>query len=108
MPFGNGSLICPRTRSWSAVLLALHADHTPVTKVERRTDTHREGFARLAVQQALTLFAAGRYDRAAIMRAAIVARARCEVTGATWGVCLSAALKGTRTVAKAARLRVAH
>ena len=105
MPFGNGSPIYPRTRSWSAVLLALHADRTPVTKVERRTDTHREGFARLAVQQALTL---ALYDRAAIMRAAIVAQARCEVTGATWGVCLSAALKGTWTVAKAARLRIAH
>jgi hypothetical protein len=45
------------------------------------------------------LVAAGRYDRAAIMRAAIQqAQSRRAVTGEAWGVCLSAALKGVWSV----------
>ena len=100
-----------RTLSWSDALLRLHADRVPVTKPERRANTRREAFAHAAAQRARAsiLVVAGRYDRAAIMRAAIVAaKARRAVTGETWGVCLSAALKGTWAVAKAARLRTAH
>ena len=100
-----------RTLAWSDALLRLHADRVPVTKDERRAHTRREAFANAAAQRARTsiLVVAGRYDRAAIMRAAIVAaKARREVTGETWGVCLSAALKGTWQVAKASRLRTSH
>ena len=101
----------PRTFSWSDALLRLHADRVPVTKPERRAHNRREAFANAAAQRARTsvLVIAGRYDRAAIMRAAIVAaKARREVTGEAWGVCLSAALKGTWAVARAARLRSSH
>ena len=101
----------PRTLSWSDALLRLHADRVPVTKPERRAHNRTSAFARAAELRARTsvLVVAGRYDRAAIMRAAIVAaKARREVTGEAWGVCLSAALKGTWAVARAARLRAAH
>ena len=88
-----------RTISWQSALAALHADRAPVTVAERRAHNRREAFANAAAQ----------HDRAAIMRAAIVAaQARREVTGEAWGICLSAALKGTWAVAKAARLRAAH
>ena len=100
-----------RTLSWSDALLRLHADRGSVTKPERRAHTRTNAFARAAAQRARAsvLVVAGRYDRAAIMRAAIVAaKARREVTGEAWGVCLSAALKGTWAVARAARLRAAH
>ena len=46
----------------------------------------------------------GSFDRSAIMRAAIrSARARMEVTGDAWGVCLSYALTGAWAAAKASR-----
>ena len=100
-----------RTLSWSAALTALHADRVLVAKPERRAHNRREAFSHAAAQRARAsvLIVAGRYDLAAIMRAAIVAaKARREVTGEAWGVCLSAALKGTWAVARAARLRAAH
>ena len=101
----------PRSLSWSAALADLHRDRVPVTKPERRAHNRREAFANAAAQRAhaSVLVVAGRYDRAAIMRAAIAAaKARRSVTGEAWGVCLSAALKGTWAVARAARLRAAH
>ena len=55
------------------------------------------------------LVVAGQFDRSAIMRTACaVAKARQTMTGETWGACLSAALKGVWTLAKAARLAMAH
>lgn len=55
------------------------------------------------------LIAAGAFDRSAIMATACAAaKARQSLTGETWGACLSAALKGTWQVAKAARLAAAH
>ena len=101
----------PRQLSWNAALAALHADRVPVTKLERRAHNRGNAFSHAAVQRARAsvLVVAGRYDRAAIMRAAIVAaKARRAVTGEVWGVCLSAALKGTWAVARAARFRAAH
>ena len=101
----------PRTLSWNSALAALHADRDPVTKPERRANTRSNAFARAAAQRARAsiLVVADRYDRAAIMRAAIAAaQARRSVTREAWGVCLSAALKGTWAVARAARLRAAH
>ena len=100
-----------RTISWQSALRALHNDRAPVTKPERRAHTRSNAFANAAAQRAraAVLIVAGRYDRAAIMRAAIVAaQARRSVTGEAWGVCLSAALKGIWQTTKAARLQVAH
>ena len=51
----------------------------------------------------------GVFDRSAIMRAAISsARARMEVTGDAWGVCMSYALKGAWAAAKGSHARRAH
>ena len=55
------------------------------------------------------LVAAGMFDRSAIMATACaVAKTRQTMTGETWGACLSTALKGVWTLAKAARLAAAH
>ena len=55
------------------------------------------------------LVVGGKFDRSAIMKAAIQqAQSRRAVTGEAWGVCLSAALRGVWSVAKAARLAAAH
>lgn len=52
---------------------------------------------------------AGAFDRAAIMATACaVAKARQGLTGEAWAACLSAALKGVWTLARAARLATAH
>ena len=51
----------------------------------------------------------GSFDRSAIMRAAISsARARVEVTGDAWGVCMSYALKGAWAAAKGSHARRVH
>jgi hypothetical protein len=51
----------------------------------------------------------GTFDRSAIMRAAVQsAKARAEVTGDAWGVCMSYALKGAWAVAKASRVGKVH
>lgn len=55
------------------------------------------------------LVVAGAFDRSAIMATACAAaKARQSLSGETWGVCLSAALKGTWALARAARLAAAH
>ena len=52
---------------------------------------------------------AGAYDRSAIMTTACtVAKARQALTGETWAACLSVALKGTWTLARAARAAALH
>ena len=102
-----------RQLSWSSAVQALRSDRAPVAGF--RAHLAAKGFAKLAADRArlsartAPFVVAGQYDRSAIMKAAIVAaQARKAVTGEAWGICLSAALKGTWQVAKAARLAVAH
>ena len=55
------------------------------------------------------LVVAGTFDRSAIMATACAAaKARQTITGETWGACLSVALKGVWSMAKAARLASAN
>ena len=102
-----------RQISWSSATQALRADRASTSGV--RAHLAAKGYAQLAADRArlsartAPFVVAGRYDRSAIMKVAIVAaQARKATTGEAWGVCLSAALKGTWQVAKAARLAVAH
>ena len=102
-----------RQLSWSSAVQTLRADRTSTTGLQAHLAA--KGFAKIAADRArisaraAPLVVAGQYDRSAIMKAAIVAaQARREATGEAWGVCLSAALKGTWQVAKAARLARAH
>lgn len=102
-----------RRISWSYAVQAMRQDRASTDGV--RAFQAAVGFAKLAADRArlsartAPLVVAGKFDRSAIMKAAIVAaQARRSVTGEAWGVCLSAALKGTWTVAKSARLAVAH
>ncbi|GJD53881.1 hypothetical protein OPKNFCMD_6660 [Methylobacterium crusticola] len=104
-----------RPLSWSAAMHELAADRLPSTGAERRAMAAQRAFAAAAEikvrREARTtpLIVAGRYDRKAIMVAAIAAaKARRAITNEAWGVCLSAALKGTWQVAKAARRAQAH
>ena len=102
-----------RQLSWSSAVQTLRADRAPVAGLHAHLAA--KGFAKIAADRArlsartAPLVVAGQYDRSAIMKAAIVAaQARKATTGEAWGICLSAALKGTWQVAKAARLAVAH
>lgn len=104
-----------RQVSWGAALSDLRNDRVQYAPGERAAVCRANGYAKLAADSArlsartLPLIVAGAYDRAAIMSAAIAsAQARRAVTGEAWGVCLSAALKGTWQVAKAARRAAAH
>ena len=102
-----------RQISWSSAVQTLRADRASTTGLQAHFAA--KGFAKIAADRArlsartAPFVVAGHYDRSAIMNAAIVAaQARREATGEAWGVCLSAALKGTWQVAKAARLARAH
>lgn len=102
-----------RQISWSSAVQALRTDRASNTGL--RAHLTAKDFAKIAADRArllartTPLVVAGKSDRSAIMNAAIVAaQARRSVTGEAWGVCLSAALKGTWAVAKSARLAVAH
>ncbi|WP_018264022.1 hypothetical protein [Methylobacterium sp. WSM2598] len=82
---------------------------------ERAAAARAAVFAKLSADRArgesrkAPFVVAGRYDRRAIMAAAIAAaQARRAVTGEAWGACLSAALKGAWQAAKAQRLARAH
>ncbi|WP_350371900.1 hypothetical protein [Methylobacterium oxalidis] len=99
-----------RSLSWAAALQALRADRVQLSSEQRRAHASREGFTKIAAKRANMIarvtpfYSAGKYNRSAIMSAAIEgARARRMVTGEAWNICLSAALKGTWQVAKAAR-----
>ncbi|WP_132251551.1 hypothetical protein [Methylobacterium segetis] len=102
-----------RSISWNAALRDLRADRMQVSAEARRAHCRREVFAKLAANRARQelrarpLVVAGRYDRRAIMAAA-VAQARREATGDAWASCLSAALTGVWQVAKVARRAAAH
>lgn len=102
-----------RSISWSSATQALRADRASTSGLHAHLAA--KGFAKIAADRArlsartAPLVVAGKFDRSAIMRAAIAAaQSRRAVTGEAWGVCLSAALKGTWQVAKAARLAAAH
>ena len=102
-----------RQISWSSAVHTLRADRAPIAGLHAHLAA--KGFAKIAADRArlsartVPLVVADQYDRSAIMKAAIVAaQARKAVTGEAWGVCLSAALKGTWQVAKATRAARAH
>jgi len=99
-----------RSISWTAALRDLRADRAQITFDQRRARLRCETFIKIAVDRARLAIRAsplvviGHYDRRAIMCTALAtARARQTVTGDLWRLCLSAALKGTWQVAKAAR-----
>lgn len=100
----------PRTFSWSAALRDIHSDRIHFAPGERRRLLREQGFADLAFRRASqgvnsrSLLSGNSFDRRVIMLLAIEsARARREVTGEPWRVCLSSALKGTWKAAKLAR-----
>ncbi|MFC5552861.1 hypothetical protein [Methylobacterium iners] len=102
-----------RSISWSYALQGLRADREQISKIERRAALAVSAFANLAFGRAQALgrvtplIVCGRFNRIAIMWAAtIAAKARRTVTGESWSVCLSAALKGTWQAARAARRQV--
>lgn len=99
-----------RTFSWSSALRQIRSDRIYLRPGDRQTLQRHRGFVEIAARRASakgncrTLLKGNSHDRRGIMRLAIEsARARREVTGETWSVCLSAALKGTWQAAKAAR-----
>lgn len=104
-----------RSISWTAAYRDMRQNRTQVSPAARHALNVANGYAKIAADRArlsartYPLVVAGQYDRAAIMRAATTAaKARRAATGEAWSVCLSAALKGTWTAAKAARLMGAH
>ena len=98
-----------RQISWTSALLDMRNDRVQVAPGQLRANAYAKFTADRLRAARPVLVAAGRYDRAAIMRAAIQqAQSRRAVTGEAWGVCLSAALKGVWSVAKAARFAAVH
>ena len=105
-----------RQISWTSALRDMRNDRVQVAPAERAAAFRANAYAKFTADRLRAagaarpvLVVAGRYDRAAIMRAAIQqAQSRRAVTGEAWGVCLSAALKGVWSVAKAVRLTAAH
>ena len=98
-----------RSLSWSAAIRDLHADRITFAPGERTAHCREQVFTKLACDRAQALAhtrplaAPGTYDRSAIVSSAnAAAKARREVTGERWSLCLSAALRGTWQAAKAA------
>jgi len=96
--------------SWSAAIRDIQSDRIQFASGERQAICRQQAFVEAAFLRAQwsrrvrPLVASGAYDRRAIMHSAVIAaRARREVTGEAWLVCISAALKGTWQAAKAAR-----
>lgn len=96
---------------WSAALRDIRADRIQLAPSERVARSRQQAFQKVAFLRAQAnacvrpFVVAGAYDRRAIMCSAVAAaKARRAVTGDTWRLCLSAALKGTWRAAKAARL----
>ena len=97
--------------SWSAAIRDIRADRIQLAPSERVARSRQQAFQKVAFLRAQAtarirpFVVAGAYDRRAIMCSAVAAaKARRAVTGDTWRVCLSAALKGTWRAAKATRL----
>ena len=100
-----------RTIDWSAAMRGLSAERRSFAPGERAAAIRAQAYAALAARTTSSrpLLSAGRYDRRAIMRAALVcARERCGVTGEPWSLCLSAALRGVWSTARAYRTAGAH
>lgn len=100
-----------RTIDWSAAMRGLSAERRPFAPGERAAAVRAQAYAALAARTASSrpLVVAGRYDRSAIMRAAVAcARERRGVTGEPWSLCLSAALRGVWATARAYRTAGAH
>jgi len=99
-----------RTLPWSTALRDIHSDRIHFAPGERRRLFREQGFADLAFRRASqgvnsrSLLAGNSFDRRSIMVLAIAsARARREVTGEPWRICLSSALRGTWKAAKLVR-----
>ena len=101
-----------RSLHWSVAMHDLDASRRAFKPGERAAIARAAAFAGLAARQAArtpALVVAGRYDRRAIMAAAVkAAQTRRAATGETWGACLSSALKGVWQAAKAQRQAQAH
>ena len=104
---------CRRQISWTTATRDMRNDRVQIAPGQIGATLRANAYAKFTADRLRAarpvLMVAGRYDRAAIMKAAIQqAQNRRAVTGEAWGVCLSAALKGVWSVAKAARLAAAH
>ncbi|GJE45544.1 hypothetical protein [Methylobacterium soli] len=102
-----------RQISWTTALADMRNDRVQVAPGQIGATLRANAYAKFTADRLRAarpvLVIAGRYDRAAIMRAAIQqAQSRRAVTGEAWSICLSAALKGVWSVAKAARIAAAH
>jgi hypothetical protein len=95
-----------RPISWNAALRDLHADRAPVIPgfvIARNRITAFAGFRKTP------LFAAGRFNRSAIMTlAADAARDHQAKRGGTWGEAMSVCLKAAWQAARVARNAAAH
>ncbi|GJE29548.1 hypothetical protein [Methylobacterium organophilum] len=103
-----------RTLSWNAALRDMRRDPA-ADAAARRVHLRREAFANAAFQSIRRdraqrpLVVAGKFDRSAIMAAAVrIAKLNQSVTGATWAAAMASALKGAWKAAKEARLLSAH
>lgn len=101
-----------RALSWSQAMYGLDASRRAFKQGERTAVARTAVFSKLAADRArtsATLVIAGSYDRRAVLTTAIAAaRCRRACSGETWGVCLSAALKGVWRAARAARFAKTH
>lgn len=96
----------PRRLSWNAALRDLRDDRAKVPAGLISARVRCEGFARF---QHRPLVVGGRFDRAAIMAAAVqAARGHQERFGGTWGEAMSVALKGAWQAARIARQASRH
>lgn len=84
-------------------------DRTMFDRARAVTDLGNHPWIDRAALLSRPLVVSGAFDRSAIMATACaVAKARQGLTGETWGACLSAALRGVWTLARAERLATAH
>ena len=102
-----------RQISWTSALRDMRNDRVQVAPGQLGAKLRANAYAKFTADRLRAarpvLVVGGKFDRSAIMKAAIQqAQSRRAVTGEAWGVCLSAALRGVWSVAKAARLAAAH
>src|SRR3954468_12312353 len=106
-------MIFRRQISWNAATRDMRNDRAQVAPGQIGATLRANAYAKFTADRLRAarpvLVVAGKFDRSAIMRAAIQqAQSRRAVTGDAWGVCLSTALRGVWSVAKTARLAAAH
>ena len=102
-----------RQISWTSALRDMRNDRVQVAPGQLGAKLRANAYAKFTADRLRAarpvLVVAGKFDRSAIMKAAIQqAQSRRAVTGEAWGVCLSAALRGVWSVAKGARLAASH